>query len=159
MRRQVGVTLALLLMVGTLAGCSASTSSSAAGTGAVGSPGTGRGVGPDQAKHVLRGKELAASRDHFHQLGLFYNQYVTEFGKPPARPDDLLEYFKRDHGALYQAFKEGRYVLNLKSTMTPTTVLAYEKNPDINNQHLVVFAGGNVELMPAAQLQAQLMGK
>lgn len=114
---------------------------------------------PSVAKHVVRGQDLQAVRNQFSQLGVFYNQYVTEFGKPPAKADDFLEYIKRDDARTYRDIKEGRFVLNVGSPLSANSVLAYEKDKDIRGMRVVVFADRRVEMMDEQQLKAALGGK
>jgi hypothetical protein len=107
-------------------------------------------------QHIIRGRQLQSIRNDFHQLGIQYNGYLAQYGKPPGKPEDFLEYIRRDQGKVYRSFKDGTYVLNVGPKTTPRSMLAYEKGPDLNGKRVVVFHAGHVEMVEEKDFQEAL---
>jgi hypothetical protein len=97
--------------------------------------------------------------EELRQLVLTYQDYNTTFGKPPAKLDDLKS-LERDAPKLYQALKDGYYVVvwNVNS-FSPNHVLAYEKDADENTQRFVALGDGSVRKMNQTEFDAALQSR
>ena len=93
------------------------------------------------------------------QIGLFYQLYLTEFGRPPARLDDFLDYIKKDGRLEYRALKEGSLVLELTPDPGSNTVLAYEKDPGADGSRMAVMGDTSVQRMSAEEFEKALPKK
>lgn len=111
---------------------------------------------PGVGAHVARGKERQENQNLLRQIALLYQIYHTNLGG--ARPD--LEAFKegirKEARKEYEALQEGRFVMRPITNLGSTTVLAYEKDPDLNGNRLVAFADATVKLMSEQEFQAAL---
>jgi hypothetical protein len=111
---------------------------------------------PTVAAHVVRGRDLAATRGMFQQMGRMHQQYVVENG-PPRRMEDFAENIKRDYADLYRALMERRFVMTLKQNPTSSDVIVcYEKDKDLNGNRVTLFGDGRVELLDEAKWKAAL---
>lgn len=108
---------------------------------------------------VRRGMERVEAQNQLHQIGIFYRLYKDEMGRDPARLEDFLNYIQRDARREYESLKTGYFVLNLKQPATPTSVLAYEKEPYTDGTRLVLMGDcAVVKIMSDAEFQAALKG-
>ena len=93
-----------------------------------------------------------------HQLYLYYQQYVTEFGRAPAKVDDFKSYgVERDAPKIYKALEEGRYVFNWNAGASPgaSTILCYEKDPGRKGGLIVALMGDGSIRQDMTEEQAQ----
>jgi hypothetical protein len=107
---------------------------------------------------VQRGAQRQVNQNLMRNMGLFYNQYRAENGRPPRNLEEFKAYVKSDPNARNeaQALEAGWLVL----VFPPNQVLAYEKEPfQTFNNRLVLFADGSVKLMEEAEFQAALKGQ
>jgi hypothetical protein len=94
-------------------------------------------------------------RNEMRQIGLFYQQYATEFNRPPARVEDLVDYIKRDAPGIVQAINE-KYYFIVVGVRAGNGIVAYEFDPDQNGFHGFAEMGGRVDDLSSQQLVAQL---
>jgi hypothetical protein len=141
----------LALMAALLVGCSKGASPATPTAAPAGSaPGL-------SLKRTIQRSNVA---NDLQQLGLFYQTYNTDFGRSPAKLEDLKPSIERDMPKLYESIENGTYVVswgvrNLASNL----VLAYEKEPDNNGIHYVLMGDGSVQRMNDEQLQTALKTK
>jgi hypothetical protein len=94
-----------------------------------------------------------------HQLGLFYQQYFTEFNHAPATQDDFRSYIERDAAKMAEGIKEGYYTVVCKvPNIASSTVLAYQTEPDPEGYRYVVSGDMSVNKMDENQFQKALKG-
>ena len=98
--------------------------------------------------------------NELREFGRFYVMYNTERNKSPSKLEDLKPYMERDAKTLLEAIKDGYYVVvwNVRE-LSSNTLLAYEKTPDGNGDHLVVMGDGSVSKLNDQQLQKSLKGQ
>ena len=111
---------------------------------------------PGRVKRVL---DKTKARVYMEQIGIFYHAYVAENGKPPAKLDDFLEYIKRDSRNEYQMLKEGSFVWNAKAGTDSNKALCYEKDPDLDDNRIVLMGDGSVQQMSTADFDKALPPK
>jgi hypothetical protein len=112
---------------------------------------------PGLGGHVQRGKELQVVRNDLGQLAKLYQTYYTEYGKCPVNWDDFKAYIQRDARTIVQAVDEGRIVVVWGlSSLSGNVVLAYEPNPDLRGNHVVVMGDASVSSMTTDQLRVAL---
>lgn len=108
------------------------------------------------SEHVVRGKELTKHRNILQQIGLFYQNYVAETGKPPATVEDFKAYIQREGREEVKAIDDGRIIFVPGARTDSVSVLAYEKEPDLNGSQEVVMTDGSVKSVPAGDLKKSL---
>jgi hypothetical protein len=111
---------------------------------------------PGRVKRIL---DKTKAREYMHQIGIFYQTYVAENGKPPAKLDDFLEYIKRDSRDEYRMLKEGAFVWNAKAGTNSNKILSYEKDPDLDDNRIVLMGDGSVQQMSTADFDKALPPK
>lgn len=113
-----------------------------------------------QAREFIRGKERQLNQGILKQIGLFYQHYLSETGRPPANLEVFKEYIKKEGRREYQVLHEGSFVMVFNVNQTSSTILAYEKDFDHNKNRLVLMGDGNaVRLMSNWEFQALLKAK
>lgn len=106
---------------------------------------------------IRRGMERVEAQNQLRQIGLFYRTYKDEMGRDPARLEDFLNYIQRDATREYESLKTGYFVLNLNRPPTPSSVLAYEKEPYTDGTRLVLMGDcAVVKIMTDAEFQEAL---
>jgi hypothetical protein len=111
---------------------------------------------PGRVKRVL---DKTKARAYMEQIGIFYHTYVAENGKPPAKLDDFLDYIKRDSRNEYQMLKDGNFLWNAKAGTDSNKVLCYEKDPDLDDNRIVLMGDGSVQQMSTADFDKALPPK
>jgi hypothetical protein len=113
------------------------------------------------AQGSLKGKiaRQGVSRE-LQQIAMLYVDYHATFGKSPGSLEDLKPSMERDAGKLYQAIKDGYYVVVWKlPTLSSNVVLAYESEADESGQRFVATGDGAVNKLSAADFQAAVPHK
>jgi hypothetical protein len=120
------------------------------------SPSAGGGQGGGYAAHVMRGKENILNQNTLKQIGYYYQIYITNSGgQPPPSLDVFLDQIK-DSRNEYQILKDGVVILQL-TRPNSSTILAYEKDADLNGNRWVLMGDCNsVKLMPEQEFRAAL---
>jgi hypothetical protein len=95
--------------------------------------------------------------NELRQIGLFYNQYKTEFNKPPQTVQEFTEYIKRDSPGIKKAIDDKYYIV-LPKVNSSTGILAYEFDPDTRGQHGVVDSSGLAQEISTQDLVAAVKG-
>lgn len=108
------------------------------------------------AAHVVRGKEHTQVRGMLQQMGRFYNQYLVENNNQPPTTQQMIAYVQRDHGQLAKALQEGTIIMPARKGVTGASVIAHEKNLDLNQIREVLLGDGSVQKMTDAQLKAAM---
>jgi hypothetical protein len=111
---------------------------------------------PGRVKRVL---DKTKARHYMEQIGIFYHAYVAENGKPPTKLDDFLKYIERDSRDEYKMLKEGNFLWNAKAGTDSNKVLCYEKDPDLDDNRIVLMGDGSVQQMSTADLDKTLPPK
>jgi hypothetical protein len=124
-------------------------------------PATTQQVAPESTRpgRVKRVLDKTKAREYMHQIGIFYHTYVAENGKPPAKLDDFLEYIKRDSRNEYQMLKDGNFLWNAKAGTDSNKVLCYEKDPDLDDNRIVLMGDGSVQQISTADFDKALPPK
>ncbi len=108
-------------------------------------------------------QERQKIQNDFKNLALYYLQYQTDFGRSPAKWETFKSYIQtgadRAPASLINGIEEGRYVVIWNAQLSSNKVLAYEKQPDVNDQQVVLFGDGHIETIKSADLQKALEGK
>ncbi len=125
---------------------------------AAGLPGCGGNV-EKLGGHVQRGKERQTNQNDLQQIALFYIQFDSENDRPPASLEEFKTYVYKDSPKLFQKIEDGSYVINFKVKPSSNTVVAYEKEPDLNGNHLVVWGDKATKLVSSSDLQKALQNK
>src|SRR5438445_2661390 len=76
--------------------------------------GCGSGTAPPSATAkggIPRLVERPRVQNEFHQIYLFYQEYVARKGRPPRNLDELKELMEPS-GREYQALRDGKYIFN-----------------------------------------------
>jgi hypothetical protein len=113
---------------------------------------------PGIGAHVQRGKEKQVSQSELGQLGLYYIQYYDSSGqRSPTKLEDLPD-LQRDLRHLAEAIRDGTIVVNwgVKDPNSSNVVLAYEKDPDLRGNHVVLKGDRSVVTMTTQELKAAL---
>jgi hypothetical protein len=124
--------------------------------GAPQTPATQASTTPGRIKRTI---DKAAMRGHLHNIGQLYQVYLTDLGKPPAKPEEFLEYIKRDAPKEYQLIKDGNLVLNLKVGTDSNPIICYEKDPDLDDNRIVALRDGSVQQISTAEFDKALPPK
>jgi hypothetical protein len=112
---------------------------------------------PGRVKRIL---DKTKARAYMHQIGILYQAYITDNNnKPPAKLDDFLAYIQRDSRDEYRMLKEGSFAWNAKAGTDSNKVLCYEKDPDLDDNRIVLMGDGSVEQMSTADLDKALPEK
>jgi hypothetical protein len=116
---------------------------------------------PGIGAHVQRGKEKQVSQSELGQLGLYYIQYYDSTGQlSPTKLEDLPD-LQRDLRHLAEAIRDGTIVVNwgVKDPYSSNVVLAYEKDPDLRGNHVVLKGARSVVTMTTQELNAALQNR
>jgi hypothetical protein len=109
---------------------------------------------------VLRGTQKRLVEGMMKQIGLFFNTYVTEMGRPPATVEEFKEYIKRDGRNEYTAIDKGQIIFVPNVPASSKRILAYEKDKyEKWNNRVVLFGDGRVETMEDTAFQTALKAK
>lgn len=111
------------------------------------------------AKHVQRGKQKQSHQNDMSQIALFYINYATERSAPPASFDELKTYMGADGSQLARLIESGEVVVRYGIKPNSQEIIVYERDTDLNGNHVVVRADRSVHTMPAVQLQPLLQGQ
>src|ERR1700687_826153 len=77
-------------------------------------------------------QERSKIQNDFKNLGIYYLEYETTMGKPPAKWEEFKSYIGSSAPAsLISGIEEGRYIVIWKTKLASNKVLAYEKQPDV----------------------------
>lgn len=110
---------------------------------------------PKSLVGTIRGRGARTERmNEMRQIGLAYSSMAN----PPATAEELMNELKLQAPAIYQAMKDGYYVVNpraLKRRLPGDGIVVYEVEPDLNGQY-VARASGAVDAIPPDQLKAEL---
>ena len=79
------------------------------------------GGGNAAAMAVRRGVEIQRHQGDLMNIGIFYQQYVTENGKAPAKLEDFIEYIKKDSPSIATALKDKTFTLILLANLPQMT--------------------------------------
>lgn len=120
------------------------------------SPAPGAEANP--AAQVLRGKEKIKATNDLVQIAKLYLQYHLENNKAPASIEEFAAYVGPDGSHLIPPIKQGKWVVVWNVQPSGRTVVAYEKDPDFNGNHVVSFGDGSFKTLSTRDLQAALKG-
>jgi len=105
-------------------------------------------------------QERSKIQNDFKNLGLYYSQYESLMGKPPAKWEELKSYIGNEAPAsMVSGIEEGRYVVLWKTKPAANKVLAYEKVPDVRGNQVVLYAGGSISTINSEELKKALETK
>lgn len=105
-------------------------------------------------------QERSKIQNDFNNLAVYYLSYELEMGKPPANWEDFKPYIVRDGPAsLVSGIEEGRYVVLWKTKPSSSKVLAYEKQPDVRGNQVVVYGDRHIVSISSEELKKALDGK
>jgi prepilin-type processing-associated H-X9-DG protein len=113
---------------------------------------------PSAAMDVRRGMDREKIQNYLTQIGVFYNDYNTTFGRSPKTLEEFENYIKRDAHGEVEALKDGFLTLKLNTPLSSNAVLAYETEPYRDMRH-VLFGDGHVKMMNTQDFQAALKGQ
>jgi hypothetical protein len=102
------------------------------------------------ARRVDRPQRL----NELRQIALFYESYRNERGKPPSNLQEFTNSFKREAPDIVKAIEENYYVVVLN--VRGSGIIAYEKEPDIHDEHAVAKTDASVNTITSQQLKAEL---
>jgi hypothetical protein len=109
---------------------------------------------------VLRGTQKRLVEGMMRQIGIFFNIYVSDMGRPPATVEEFKEYIKRDGRNEYTAIDKGQIIFVPNVRPGSRTVLAYEKDKyEKWNNRVVLFVNGDVQTLEEAEFQEALKVK
>lgn len=89
------------------------------------------------------------------QIGLFYQQYILNFNRPPTTVQDFTEFIKRDSAGIKKAIDEKYYFLVVQ-VKGQSGIVAYEFDPDTRSRHGIAEMGGRADDMTTQELLAAL---
>src|SRR5437588_12909393 len=102
-------------------------------------------------------KERQIIQNDLLQLALTCTRIKTsQIDNRAVTKDELKAELQRDMPRLWQAIDEGKIIVNYNCDGSSNSVLAYEKNADLNGNHLVTMGDGSTSLVPTAKL-SQIM--
>ncbi len=102
-------------------------------------------------------QERSKIQNDFDNFAIYYLSYELEMGKPPAKWEDFKPYIVRDGPAsLVSGIENGRYVVVWKTKPSSNKVLAYEKQPDVNGNQVVVFGDRHIVTISSEELKKAL---
>jgi hypothetical protein len=95
--------------------------------------------------------------NELRNIGLFYQQYVLNFNRPPANAKDFTEFIKSDSPTIKHAIDE-KYYFIVPNVRAGNAIVAYEFDPDTMGRHGSVRMGGQDahEDLSSKELRAQL---
>jgi hypothetical protein len=110
--------------------------------------------------HVQRGAQLQVLKNLMHNIGIYYQSYRTDNNdRAPRTLEEFKAYLQSipDARTVAQAVDKGWLVFRMNPPPGANQVLAYEKDAfQLNNDRLVLFGGGQVELLTEDKFQAAL---
>jgi hypothetical protein len=112
------------------------------------------------AAHVNRGKERQKVQNDFRELALLYQTYVGEIGRAPKDWKEFEPYIRKDSPpSLLKGIAENQYVVTWNARLAANIVLAYEKEPDLNGNRLVVMGDASIHLLEPAEFKKAMENK
>lgn len=96
-------------------------------------------------------------RSELANIGKSYVQYSDEFKGANRNMDTWLEHIKT-FGPIREAVKDGYYKMNFNARLESGSVIAYERDIDVGEQHLCVRGDGSVDHVPLAELK-KILGR
>src|SRR5262249_8303450 len=94
-----------------------------------------------------------------NQLAQFYIQYDSENGRPPANWQEFKSYMGNEGARYAKHIESDNVAVNYGAKPGTTSVIAYEKKPDLNNLQGVVFGDKHVESLDPQKLKQALQVK
>jgi hypothetical protein len=107
-------------------------------------------------QNVRQGAVRQGNKGMLHNLGIFFQQFNSENGRPPANKDEFINYIKRDDPKAVEALQDETYVVHWKTPMQADKILIYERNALSNGTRLVLKGDGSVHTMTEQEFQAAL---
>ncbi len=97
-------------------------------------------------------------KNELKQIGLFYSQYCDSGIPKSARTKEgFLDSIKRDAKVIHETILDGYYQMNMRADHTSSqSIVAYERDPELNGTHLVVRGDTSVDYVTAQELKAAL---
>lgn len=116
-------------------------------------------AGQAAAMHVTRAKDIQALKSDMTQIAQYYIQYETENNRAPANWQEFKTYMGNEAAKFAKEVESDKVVINYGIKPSSNTILAYEKNPDLNGVQVVVFGDKHVGSLTPAQLKQGLQAK
>lgn len=97
-------------------------------------------------------------RNELKQIGTFYQLYCDGGVLKSARTKEgFLDSIKRDAKVIHETILDGYYQMNMRADHTSSkSIVAYERDPELNGTHLVVRGDTSVDYVTAQELKAAL---
>src|SRR5262249_52243336 len=81
------------------------------------------------AQNVRQGAVRQGNKAMLHDLGLLFQNFQGENGRPPKNKDEFITYIKRDAPKTVEALQDETYIVRWNTPMSSNNVLVYERNP------------------------------
>lgn len=98
-------------------------------------------------QNVRQGAARQGNKVMLHDLGVFFQHFNNENGRPPANKDEFITYIKRDAPKTVEALQDETYVVHWKMPMQSNNILVYERFALSNGTRLVLKGDGSVHTM------------
>jgi predicted Zn finger-like uncharacterized protein len=96
-------------------------------------------------------------KNELKQIGLFFGQFCDSAPKSARTKEAFLDFIKRDAKVIHETILDGYYVVNLKADHTSSaSVVAYERDAELNGNHLVVRGDTSVDYITGQELKMAL---
>jgi hypothetical protein len=107
-------------------------------------------------QNVRQGVARQANKTTLHQLGLFFQNFNGENGRPPRNKEEFITYIKQDAPKYVEELQDETYVVRWNTPMSSNNILIYERYPLSNGTRLVLLGDGSVHTMTEQEFQAAL---
>ena len=116
---------------------------------------------PSVAVHLIRARQIQEAQNDLRQIGLFYQTFDGDMGHPPATLEEFTHYIQKDAPSLVKLLNDGTYQLVFmpRGQQRSDSIIAYEKDADVNGRHLVARADATVTMCSSKDLSEILKKK
>lgn len=108
------------------------------------------------AQNVRQGAQRQGNKGMLHDLGLLFQNFFSENGRPPKNKDEFITYIKKDAPKTVEALQDETYLVRWNTPMNSNNVLVYERYALSNGTRLVLKGDGSVHTMTEQEFQAAL---
>jgi hypothetical protein len=122
-------------------------------------PGGAQAAPPAPVGRVRRTIDRGKVQNDLREIALFYIQYHDEMGKSPPGLDEFAKFMQKDAGKLVQTLKEGAYEIIWNAPLGSGSILAYEKNADLDGKQMVVRGDASISSLRSDELSTALKNR
>jgi hypothetical protein len=110
----------------------------------------------DTAVQAIRGKGRARNQHDMHQLGLYYQMFDLDRGRPPADWNELKSFIGNEGPNIIRLVEDGTFIVLYKLKPRSDVVIAYEKEPSQGNRLVVALGDASVQILSPPELNQKL---